>query len=121
MGLLVSILHEVREGIKVFCPFLVAGVAIVILYWTSGRIPFYLSWKSSMKKENVSIAVTYGAITLLQVMGYDDGMKLLERTQPLALIVALPSIPVALILGQLIKWEDILSNSLLQFIGPNRT
>ncbi|KAG4074132.1 hypothetical protein HA402_014337 [Bradysia odoriphaga] len=98
MCLLVSILHEVSEVVKVCCPFLVAGVAIVILYWTS---------------------VTYGAITLLQVMGYDDGMRLLERTQPLALIVGLPSIPVALILGQFFKWEDILSNSLHQLTGPD--
>ncbi|XP_037044183.1 E3 ubiquitin-protein ligase MARCHF5-like isoform X2 [Bradysia coprophila] len=98
MCLLVSILHEVSEVIKVCCPFLVAGVAIVILYWTS---------------------VTYGAITLLQVMGYNDGMRLLERTQPLALIVGLPSIPVALILGQFFKWEDSLSNSLLQLTGPD--
>lgn len=54
------------------------------------------------------ITVTYGAITVLQVMGYDDGMRLLERTQPLALVVGLPSIPATLILSQFFRWDDIL-------------
>lgn len=55
MGIMIAVLHELNEIIKVFCPFLVAGLAVVILYWTS---------------------VTYGAITVLQVMGYDDGIRL---------------------------------------------
>lgn len=57
--------------------------------------------------------MTYGAITVLQVMGYDDGMKFLETTQPLALVVGLPSIPVTLILGQFFRWEDML----LKYLG----
>lgn len=52
--------------------------------------------------------MTYGAITVLQVMGYDEGMMLLERTQPLALIVSLPSIPVTLVLSQFFRWDDML-------------
>lgn len=87
MGTIISILHEVNELIKVFCPFLVAGIGVVIIYWTS---------------------VTYGAITVLQVMGYDDGMRLLERTQPLALVIGLPSIPVTLIMSQFLKWDEMI-------------
>lgn len=87
MGIVVAVLHELNEIVKVFCPYLVAGMAVVILYWTS---------------------VTYGAITVLQVMGFDDGIRLLERTQPLALIIGLPSIPVSLILSQFFKWDDMI-------------
>lgn len=63
------------------------------------------------------LTVTYGAITVLQVMGYEDGIRLLERTQPLALIIGLPSIPVTLVLSQFVKWDDILSNIILKCIG----
>lgn len=54
------------------------------------------------------ITVTYGAITVIQVMGYDDGIRLLERTEPLALVVGLPSIPVSLISSQFFRWDDLL-------------
>lgn len=36
MGIFVHVIHEINELLKVFCPFLVAGIAVVILYWTSG-------------------------------------------------------------------------------------
>ncbi len=49
-------------------------------------------------------------------MGYDEGIQLLERTQPLALIIGLPCIPIALVLSQFFRWDDILSNILLKFI-----
>lgn len=87
MGTMIAVLHHINELIRMSCPFLTAGLGVVILYWTS---------------------VTYGAITVLQIMGFDDGMMLLERTQPLALIAGLPLIPVGLILSQIFKWEDMI-------------
>lgn len=65
----------------------------------------------------MSLTVTYGAISVLQCMGYEDGMRFLEGTQPLALIVGLPSIPVTLILSQFFKWDEILSNTILKCMG----
>lgn len=51
-------------------------------------------------------AVSYGAITVLQVMGHEEGKTAMEQSDPLMLLVGLPSIPCMLILGKLIRWED---------------
>ena len=48
-------------------------------------------------------AAVYGAITVCQVMGVDDGKVAMEAADPLMLIIALPSIPIALVLGKLCK------------------
>lgn len=45
---------------------------------------------------------------VLQVFGHKDGLDMLERTDPLVLLFALPAIPAALILGRMICWEDML-------------
>jgi vancomycin permeability regulator SanA len=50
--------------------------------------------------------VTYGAVTLMQVIGHDRGLVLMERTDPLLLLVALPLVPVGLVLGKMIRWEE---------------
>lgn len=39
-------------------------------------------------------------------MGQENGLELMESADPLMLLVGLPTIPVALILGKLINWED---------------
>lgn len=66
-------------------PFLAAGVIVGSLYWT---------------------AVTYGAITVLQVVGHKEGLALMENADPLVLLIGLPTIPIGLVLGRMIRWED---------------
>lgn len=39
-------------------------------------------------------------------MGQEHGLELVENTDPLMLLITLPIIPVALIFGKMIKWED---------------
>ncbi|KAI1286283.1 E3 ubiquitin-protein ligase MARCHF5 [Halotydeus destructor] len=56
-------------------------------------------------------ACVYGAVTILQVLGQDDGKMFIEATDPFMLVIGLPSIPLMLILGKLVKWED----SILRF------
>ncbi|KAA8584031.1 hypothetical protein FQN60_015239 [Etheostoma spectabile] len=62
-------------------------------------------------------AVTYGAVTVmqfsiltvpsaLQVVGHKEGLDVMERADPLFLLIGLPTIPVMLILGKMIRWED---------------
>jgi len=51
-------------------------------------------------------AVSYGALTVMQVMGQEEGRNAMESADPLMLLVGLPTIPVMLILGKLIRWED---------------
>lgn len=85
--MVVGVLNEINELIKRFCPFLTAGIAVVALCWTS---------------------ITYGAITVLQVMGFNEGMSFLENVQPFALMMGLPAIPVSLIMSQMIRWDDLI-------------
>ncbi|KAL7641476.1 UNVERIFIED_CONTAM: hypothetical protein RMT77_007347 [Armadillidium vulgare] len=85
MGQLMWFLDRVDAFIYKVCPFVAAGVVVGAIYWT---------------------AVTYGAITVMQVVGYQEGMTLMEQADPLVLLVGLPTIPVFLILGKMVRWED---------------
>lgn len=51
---------------------------------------------------------SYGFISIIQVMGYDDGRRLIDEADPILLVVGLPVIPITLVLTKLIKWEDFL-------------
>jgi E3 ubiquitin-protein ligase MARCH5 len=66
-------------------PFAAATFLIGSIYWT---------------------AVSYGAVTVMQVLGQEEGKAAMESADPLMLLVGLPSIPVMLVLGKLIRWED---------------
>lgn len=67
------------------CPFVAGGIFIGSVYWT---------------------AVTYGAVTVMQVLGHKEGLNVMERADPLFLLIGLPTIPVMLILGKMVHWED---------------
>lgn len=67
------------------CPFIAAGVVVGSVYWT---------------------AVTYGAVTVMQVLGHKEGLSVMEQADPLFLLVGLPTIPIMLILGRMVRWED---------------
>ncbi|XP_076367831.1 E3 ubiquitin-protein ligase MARCHF5-like isoform X4 [Tachypleus tridentatus] len=67
------------------CPFVAAGVVVGSVYWT---------------------AVTYGAVTVMQVLGHKEGLTVMEEADPLFLLVGLPTIPIMLILGKMVRWED---------------
>uniref|UniRef100_T1ISN4 E3 ubiquitin-protein ligase MARCHF5 n=1 Tax=Strigamia maritima TaxID=126957 RepID=T1ISN4_STRMM len=67
------------------CPFLAAGLMISSVYWSG---------------------VTYGAVTVMQILGHKEGLKYMEQIDPLLLLLGLPTIPVMLILGKLVHWED---------------
>ncbi|EDW82741.2 uncharacterized protein Dwil_GK10150 [Drosophila willistoni] len=63
------------------------------------------------------LAITYGAITVIQVLGQESGVALMEKGDPLFILIGLPVIPVGLILLRLIRWE----NAVLRFIqGPHK-
>lgn len=42
------------------------------------------------------------------MMGYEEGRRMIEESDPLLLVIGLPIIPITLILAKLIKWEDFL-------------
>jgi len=66
-------------------PFIVAGILVGSIYWT---------------------AVTYGAVTVMQVLGHKEGLGVMEQADPLFLLVGLPTIPILLILSRLVHWES---------------
>lgn len=42
----------------------------------------------------------------VKVVGHKKGLYLMERADPLFLLMGLPTIPVMLVLGKMIHWED---------------
>ncbi|XP_063236676.1 E3 ubiquitin-protein ligase MARCHF5 isoform X2 [Bacillus rossius redtenbacheri] len=91
MGMVVAVLDAIDNMMFRVCPFVAAGFVVGSLYWT---------------------AVTFGAITVMQVAGYKEGLAAMETTDPLVLLVGLPTIPVSLVLGKMVRWED----SVLHFL-----
>ncbi|KAG4080213.1 hypothetical protein HA402_008284 [Bradysia odoriphaga] len=87
MGTLIGVLEGIDTMVKRLSPFLAASVMVGSLYWT---------------------AVTYGAVTVLQVIGHKEGLQMMENSDPLVLLIGLPAIPVALIMGRMIRWDDMI-------------
>lgn len=85
LGPLVYFLHQVDRVLSRASPFAMAGIVVGTVYWS---------------------AVTYGAVTVMQVVGHKKGLDVMERADPLFLLMGLPTIPVMLVLGRLIRWED---------------
>uniref|UniRef100_A0A3P9IXI4 E3 ubiquitin-protein ligase MARCHF5 n=1 Tax=Oryzias latipes TaxID=8090 RepID=A0A3P9IXI4_ORYLA len=85
MGPLVFFLQQVDRALSRISPFAAVGVLIGTAYWS---------------------AVTYGAVTVMQVVGHKKGLYVMERAEPLVLLMGLPTIPVLLVLGKMIRWED---------------
>lgn len=87
MGPLVYFLQQVDRILSRASPFAAVGVVMGTAYWS---------------------AVTYGAVTVMQVVGHKKGLYVMERADPLFLLMGLPTIPVVLVLGKMIRWEDYL-------------
>ncbi|XP_056875116.1 E3 ubiquitin-protein ligase MARCHF5 [Takifugu flavidus] len=85
MGPLVHFLQQVDGALSRASPFAAVGVVVGTVYWS---------------------AVTYGAVTVMQVVGHKKGLYVMERADPLFLLMGLPAIPVVLVLGKMIHWED---------------
>jgi E3 ubiquitin-protein ligase MARCH5 len=94
MGPVIVMLDAVDNVIYIVCRFVHAGIVIGSIYWT---------------------AVTYGALTVMQVVGHKEGLSVMEQAGPLVLLVGLPTIPIMLILGKMVRWED----SVLAFLRRN--
>lgn len=66
-------------------PFVAISVVVGSIYWCCG---------------------SYGFISIIQVIGYEEARRILDEADPLLLVIGLPVIPIALISAKLIKWED---------------
>nr|XP_016942104.1 E3 ubiquitin-protein ligase MARCHF5 [Drosophila suzukii] len=83
MSFLAEAMEWLDFTVRRTCPYLAAGMFMCCVYWT---------------------AITYGAITVIQVMGQKRGLELMESE--VFLLVGLPFIPVGLVLSRLVRWED---------------
>lgn len=86
-GPVLYVMDMVDRAIYRICPLAAGAVFVGSVYWT---------------------AVTYGAVTVMQVLGHIEGQTKMEQADPLFLLLALPAIPVFLILGKMVRWEDYL-------------
>jgi len=85
LGPLVYVMDVADKVICKLCPFVAGGIFLGSVYWT---------------------AVTYGAVTIMQVLGHKEGLSVMERADPLFLLIGLPMVPVSLILSKMVRWED---------------
>lgn len=99
MGYLLELMERFDTMVKCLSPFLAAGIMVGSLYWT---------------------AVTYGAVTVLQVVGHQEGLDMMENADPLVLLIGLPAIPVGLVMGRMVRWEDIILRLIQNRIGLAR-
>ncbi|XP_025406760.1 E3 ubiquitin-protein ligase MARCH5-like [Sipha flava] len=83
----VQVLNKLDKTANQLCPFVAAGVVVSTIYWS---------------------AASYGAITVMQVMGEQEAILSMEETDPYILLLILPAIPLSLILGKTINWEETL-------------
>ena len=44
----------------------------------------------------------------MQAVGAKEGLALMEQSDPLFLLIGLPTVPVMLVLGRLVRWEEAL-------------
>ena len=82
------------------CPYLAGGFFVGAMYWS---------------------AVTYGAITIMQVMGNKEGLTMMEESDPIFLLVGLPTIPAGLVLAKLTRWEDYALQWWRDYLRPHLT
>jgi len=94
---LVETLDLAEKTIVKTCPYLAGGIFVGAMYWS---------------------AVTYGAITVMQVMGHREGLSWMEESDPIFLLIGLPTIPVGLVLAKLTRWEDYFLQWWRDYIRP---
>jgi len=82
------------------CPYLAGGFFVGAMYWS---------------------AVTYGAITIMQVVGNKEGLQMMEESDPIFLLVGLPTIPAGLVLAKLTRWEDYALQWWRDYLRPHLT
>ncbi|KAF6018948.1 MARCH5 [Bugula neritina] len=87
MGFGVKSLDILEKYIHKVCPYVAASALMGSIYWTS---------------------VTYGAVTVMQILGHKEGLSVMEKADPIFLFLGLPAIPLGLIIAKLLRWEEAL-------------
>lgn len=56
--------------------------------------------------KQLNLHFSLSLLFLLQVLGHKEGLNVMEQADPLFLLIGLPTIPLMLILGKMVRWED---------------
>lgn len=51
------------------------------------------------------------------MIGQKEGLAVMEQADPLVLLIGLPSIPVALVVGKMVRWEDAVLNFIRNYLS----
>lgn len=71
------------------------------------RTKIYVNSAYTIRITIVVIKIFFDPFFLvLQVVGHEEGLRVLEDTDHIFLMVALPAIPICLVLGRMIRWEE---------------
>jgi len=103
-------LNKLDKTTNQLCPFLAAGVVISTLYWSAasyGAITVMQVCYSSEYIYLFTVLIDLKCL-LFKVMGEQEAITMMEDTDPYMLLLMLPSIPLSLILGKTINWEETL-------------
>jgi len=84
-NVLVRLLDAYDGQIQRACPVVAGAVLVGSLYWT---------------------CVSFGAVTVMQLVGEREALALIELGNPIVVLAALPLVPVWLVLGRMIPWEE---------------
>jgi len=52
----------------------------------------------------------------MQITGHERGLVLMESADPLLLLVSLPLVPLGLVLGKMVKWQEPLLQTLRKYV-----
>ncbi|XP_046850762.1 E3 ubiquitin-protein ligase MARCHF5-like [Xenia sp. Carnegie-2017] len=85
MNIVLTLIENVDGIINRLSPVATAGLLVGSIYWS---------------------AVTFGAVTIFQVLGQKTGLRVIEESDPMVLFIGLPTIPLTLILAKMIRWQD---------------
>ncbi len=110
-GPVVYVLDLADRLISKACPFAAAGIMVGSIYWTAvtyGAVTVMQVRRHSQMKWFYKhyLILKKLSISVSQVVGHKEGLDVMERADPLFLLIGLPTIPVMLILGKMIRWED---------------
>ncbi|XP_054262657.1 E3 ubiquitin-protein ligase MARCHF5-like [Macrosteles quadrilineatus] len=84
---LMKLMQTMDRFVEVVCPISTALASVWMICWSASG---------------------YGAFTIMQIFGEEEGLCLLESVEPLILLVLLPCIPTSLIFMKMIPWEHYL-------------
>lgn len=121
IGTTATVLEGLDNMCKKMSPFFAAGVAVGCTYWSAVTYGAISVLQVSMLTRIIRIIPNINVYCLnLQVAGHKEGLEMMEGADPLVLLIVLPAIPVCLVLGRLVRWDDMILRFIQRRIPSSR-